>query len=82
MLLSAAFCLCPLPLCPLAGAGNRMPILPSEAKPVLEKSFLRLSADAAVQQSVCFDPIVFPGYDNRDLKIIKRVYRLSSPKYA
>jgi hypothetical protein len=44
-----------------------MPIPPSKAKPVLEKSFLRLSADAAVQQSVCFDPIVFPGCDNRDL---------------
>ena len=67
MLLSATLRLCPLPRCPLAGAGNRMPIPPSKAKPVLEKSFLRLSADAAVQQSVCFDPIVFPGCDNRDL---------------
>ena len=79
VLFLAVFCFHALPFRPLAGAGNRMPIPSAEQQAILEKGLLRLAADAADQQAVVIEAIVFSNCGFRNFKEIKAVYRLSSP---
>lgn len=79
MLFLAALSFRTLPFSPLAGAGDRMPIPPAEQQAILEKGLLRFAADAADQQAVRADAIVFSDCSFWNFKEIKAVYRLSSP---
>lgn len=79
MLFLSALCFRALPFSPLAGAGHRVPVPSAEQQAILEKGLLRLAADAADQQAVSVESIVFSDCDFRNFKEIKAVYRLSSP---
>ena len=79
MLFLAALCFRALPFSPLAGAGHRVPIPPAEQQAILEKGLLRLSADAAGQQTVGIDAVIFSDDRFRNFQEINAVYRLSSP---